>query len=204
MCVIEASDNRNGERILVTGAMREKSSREKQRNSLGARRRDEAAERSERGTEWVKGHGKKREKCTSVANESRDDWFAYSRYARTVCFHLLSRSRLPLFPVLSSLLPFPPPHAFISLRAVQFIPHSRTVRTPMATTFNKYRINAFTARRTVISGSIQTSRRHHVKFADQILTFYHIFSREKERIVQSAFVSSGIQIRSFPKDNDVK
>lgn len=49
--MIEASHNASGERILVTGAMREKFSREKQLNSLGARRRDEAAERSERGTE---------------------------------------------------------------------------------------------------------------------------------------------------------
>lgn len=71
---------------------------------------------------------------------------------RTVCFHLLSRSRVPLFPLSS-------PRAFISLRAVQFIPHSRTVRAPMATTFNKYRINAFTARRTDVSGPIQAPRR---------------------------------------------
>lgn len=81
----------------------------------------------------------RREKYTSVANESRDDWFAYSRYAQTVCFHLLSRSRVPLFPPSS-------PRAFISLRAVQFIPHSRTVRAPMATTFNKYHINALSPR----------------------------------------------------------
>lgn len=74
-----------------------------------------------------------------------------------------------------------PPHAFISLRAVQFIPHSRTVRTPMATTFNKYRINAFTARRTDISGPIQTPRRRRVNFTDRILAFYRIFfSRERE------------------------
>lgn len=67
------------------------------------------------------------------------------------------------------LLPSPPspsPLAFISLRAVQFIPHSRTVRTPIATTFNKYRINAFTARRT--DGPIQTLRRRRVKFADRV------------------------------------
>lgn len=40
--VIEALYNTSGERLLVTGATREKSSREKQRNSLGARRQDEA------------------------------------------------------------------------------------------------------------------------------------------------------------------
>lgn len=73
-------------------------------------------------------------------------------------------------------LPAPPvsfslshPRAFISLRAVQFIPHSRTVRTPIATTFNKYRINAFTARRTDrprADSDAPTSRR--VKFADRV------------------------------------
>lgn len=117
----------------------------------------------------------RREKYTSVANESRDDWFAYSRYVQTVCFHLLSRSRVPLFPLSS-------PRAFISLRAVQFIPHSRTVRAPMATTFNKYRINAFTARRTDVPGPIQTSRRRRVKFTERVLGFYRVvqlFSKER-------------------------
>lgn len=74
--VIEALHNTSGERLLVTGAMREKSSREKQqsRNSLGTRRQDEAEQNGANGgTERVKGLGKKREKYTSVANESRDD-----------------------------------------------------------------------------------------------------------------------------------
>lgn len=91
----------------------------------------------------------------------------------------LSRSRLPLFP---SPRVRPRARAFISLRAVQFIPHSRTVRASMlraATTFNKYRINAFTARRTRRpSGQFSRGRphrRHRVaKFTNRIYAFYRI------------------------------
>jgi hypothetical protein len=60
----------DGERLHVTDATREKSSREERRSSHGEGRRAEAAkqasERQSRGSE-------RREKYTSVANESRDD-----------------------------------------------------------------------------------------------------------------------------------
>lgn len=120
------ASSRNGcdEREILSRETAELSWREKARWGCGTEMR------SERGTEWVKGLGKKREKYTSVANESRDDWFAYSRYARTVSFHLLSRSRLPLFPVLVTSLPLS--------AACLYLPSRRSVHSPFTNCQNAY------------------------------------------------------------------